>query len=258
MSEVTVPQGLTETLSRARSVAVLTGAGISAESGIPTFREAQTGLWAKYDPMELANPEAFARDPRLVAAWYGWRREMISQCEPNAGHRALATVEQRLGEKDGRLTLLTQNVDRLHHQAGSRNVVELHGTLWIWRCTACGAETEEPTVPFPEHPPRCAQDGCGGAKRPAVVWFGEALPGPALEAADRALRECDLLLAVGTSAVVQPAASFVHIAGGHGAATAEINPQETPISDSVDYSVRASASEALDRLLEASLPPGVS
>ena len=203
-----VPAGLVQALREAKSVTALTGAGVSAESGIPTFRDALEGLWAKFDPEDLATPEAFERDPANVSRWYDERRLRIASCRPNPGHLALARLERRLAVAGRRFALLTQNVDRLHQAAGSGHVVELHGSLWVWRCTACGVEREERGGPFIAHPPRCA---CGGARRPGVVWFGEDLPAAAVEAAEEACAECDLFLSVGTSAAVYPAAGFIHL-----------------------------------------------
>lgn len=236
---------IVEGLRAARSVVVLTGAGVSAESGIPTFRDALTGLWARFDPEELATPAAFARDPDLVARWYDERRVRCAQCTPNAGHTALAQLE-RMFSAPREFLLITQNVDRLHQQAGSQRVVELHGTLWVWRCTLCGAEREERLVPFAELPPRC---DCGGLRRPAVVWFGEMLPPTAIEQAQAALARCDVFLSLGTSAVVEPAASFVHFARAAGARTIEINLDATPISRVVHCSLRGKTGEWLPRIV---------
>lgn len=230
----------------ARAVVVLTGAGVSAESGIPTFRDAMEGLWAKYDPSQLATPEAFDRDSEIVTRWYDWRREKCATAKPNPAHLALARLEEHLATQERGFTLLTQNVDRLHQAAGSRNVVELHGTLWVWRCTRCGIEREERTVPFQEYPPRCA---CGGARRPAVVWFGEMLPEQALKQAHDALATCDFFFSVGTSAVVEPAANFIYSVRHRGAKTVEINRDATPISRVVDWSLLGKAGEVLPELV---------
>jgi NAD-dependent deacetylase len=226
---------------------VVTGAGVSAESGIPTFRDPLEGLWAKYDPRELATPEAFARDPETVTRWYDWRRQKCAGAKPNPAHLALAWLGKHFQEQNRCFTLLTQNVDRLHQAAGSRNVVELHGTLWIWRCTRCGIEHEEREVPFKEYPLRCA---CGGARRPAVVWFGELLPDDAIQNAHDALESCDLFFSIGTSAVVEPAASFLHTARRRGAKTAEINREPTPVSRMADWSLQGSAGEILPGLVQ--------
>lgn len=242
-----IPDALIDALRSASAVAVLTGAGVSAESGVPTFRDAPDALWARFNPSELANPEAFRRDPKLVTKWYDWRRQKIAGCGPNPGHHALAELERWLEQRGGAFTLLTQNVDRLHHAAGSSNVVELHGDLWRWRCVDCGDEGEDRRVPFPEVPVRC--DRCGGLKRPGVVWFGEALPAEALGAADRALRSCDVFFSVGTSAVVEPAASFIHAARSAGAAAVEINPERTPITGLVDFPLTGPSGRILPALL---------
>ena len=211
-----LPASVHDALLRARHVAVLTGAGISAESGIPTFRDALTGLWSRFRAEELATPEAFARDPALVWSWYRWRRERVLAAEPNAGHRALVELASRVS----RLTLITQNVDGLHQRAGSRGVIELHGSILRARCTR-----EETTVDAWEErepgPPSCPS--CGAPLRPDVVWFGEMLPEAALTAAWEAAGTCDVLLSVGTSNLVEPAASLPWLAAGRGATVIVIN-----------------------------------
>ena len=242
-----IPDSLVTALREAGAVVVLTGAGVSAESGIPTFRDAMEGLWAKYDPSQLATPEAFDRDPETVTRWYDWRREKCAAAKPNPAHLALAKLEKHLTAQKYGFTLLTQNVDRLHQAAGSGNVVELHGTLWVWRCTRCGVEREERAVPFKEYPPRCA---CGGVRRPGVVWFGEMLPEQALKQAHDALATGDFFFSVGTSAVVEPAASFIHIARHRGAKTVEINRDPTPVSQVVDWSLLGKAGEILPEVVE--------
>ena len=252
MSNPAIPDPLVSALREVGAVVVLTGAGVSAESGIPTFRDASEGLWAKYDPSELATPEAFVRDPELVTRWYDWRRAKCAAAKPNPAHLALAQLERELIERGRQFTLLTQNVDRLHHAAGSRDVVELHGTLWVWRCTRCGVEREDRQVPFREYPPRCAD--CSGARRPAVVWFGEPLPQHALAWACDALETCDLFFSIGTSAVVEPAASFVHTARQRGAKTVEINRDPTPISRIMDWSLLGKAGELLPALVNLTYP----
>ncbi|HEY7337670.1 MAG TPA: NAD-dependent deacylase [Bryobacteraceae bacterium] len=228
-------------LASAPRVAVLTGAGISAESGIPTFRGAG-GLWRRYRAENLATPEAFERDPKLIWEWYDWRRSVIAGILPNAGHRALANLEERAKE----FTLVTQNVDGLHDRAGSRNLLKVHGDIWTVRCTVCGAERVELQTPLNAIPPFCA---CGGMERPGVVWFGEALPERIWTQAQRAVCEADVLLVVGTSAVVYPAAGLANLAKSAGAKVVEINIAETPVSRFVDYSLRAPAAEALPRLV---------
>lgn len=220
----------------------LTGAGISAESGIPTFRGAG-GLWRSFRPEELATPEAFARDPKLVWEWYLWRRGLSAQAQPNAGHYALVRLEQRTP----RFTLVTQNVDGLHDRAGSRNILKLHGDIWEVRCTACGRQERDERLAFDCLPPRCA---CGGLLRPAVVWFGEMLPAAVWQAAEEAVRAAEVLLVAGTSAVVYPAAGLVPLARSAGAKVIEVNLEQTPLSASADCSLRGKAGEILPDLIQ--------
>ncbi|MCS6951898.1 MAG: NAD-dependent deacylase [Bryobacterales bacterium] len=229
-------------LRDAASVVVLTGAGISAESGVPTFR-GPGGLWRNYRPEDLATPEAFARDPELVWQWYDWRRALIRRAQPNEGHRALAELERR----KEKFLLVTQNVDGLHERAGSRRVVKLHGDIWRVRCTACGAADRDERAPLPQLPPRCR---CGGLLRPDVVWFGEPLPDSAWRQAEAAARSAELMLVVGTSALVYPAAELAPLARGAGARLIEVNLEETPLSALSDCSLRGKAAELLPRLLE--------
>ncbi len=237
-----------QALAQARSVVVLTGAGVSAESGIPTFRDTMAGLWASFDPQQLATPEAFARDPELVTRWYDHRRLGCAACEPNPGHLALARAQGELARRGGSLTILTQNVDGLHTRAGAENVVELHGSIMTWRCskTAEPVTPPPPPEPWPEFPPI---SHAGAPVRPDVVWFGEALPEEALERSFEALQSCDLLLSVGTSSVVYPAAGFIELACANGARTIEVNPQETPISSIVTWALRGRSAEILPRLV---------
>ncbi len=237
-----------EALREAKAIAVLTGAGVSKESGIPTFRDAMEGLWAKYDPAELATPEAFARDPEKVSRWYDERRVRCSAARPNPGHRALADLQAWCGERGKSFTLITQNIDRLHQAAGSHDVIELHGTIWVWRCTLCGDEQEERGGPFERYPPLCA---CGGFRRPAVVWFGEMLPEQALRRAFDTAEASDLFFSIGTSGLVTPAADLIHIAARRGARTAEINMEPTSITGLTDWAIHAPAGEALPRLAAA-------
>lgn len=218
----------------------LTGAGISAESGVPTFR-GEEGLWRDYSAQELATPEAFRRDPGLVWEWYAWRRELIAPCQPNPAHQTLAKMERALQD----VTLVTQNVDGLHQEAGSRHVLELHGNIWRLRCTRCGQVTEDHRVPLPELPPHCPV--CDGLLRPDVVWFGEALPREVLHAAWAAAARCRTMLVIGTSAVVEPAASLPLVALRNGARLLEINPHPTPLSRHVHELLREPAGEALPR-----------
>jgi NAD-dependent deacetylase len=239
---------LIELLRTAGGITVLSGAGVSAESGIPTFRDAMSGLWAKFDPAELATPEAFARNPELVSRWYDERRCAVAQCRPNAGHLALSRLQQIVADRGGRLTLITQNVDRLHQAAGSSDVIELHGTLWVWRCTRCGDEQEERGPAFESFPPHCL---CGGLRRPGVVWFGENLPKSALERAMHAAGSCDLFMSLGTSSIVYPAAGLIDLAQRRGAKVLEVNPEKTPISDRADWSIRGRSGDVLPELLAA-------
>ncbi|MFN2290134.1 MAG: SIR2 family NAD-dependent protein deacylase [Anaerolineae bacterium] len=225
--------------AQVRSVTVLTGAGISAESGVPTFR-GEGGLWRNYRAEDLATPQAFRRDPALVWEWYDWRRGLVGACQPNAAHETLAEMEDALPE----LTLVTQNVDGLHRLAGSRNVLALHGNIWRLRCSrGCRPNWEDRRVPLPEIPPRCPD--CGALARPDVVWFGESLPRRELEAAFEAAQRCQVMLVVGTSAVVQPAASLPVVALDRGAYVVEVNPQSTPLSAVVDEVIRGPAAQAL-------------
>ena len=239
---------LAEKLRASRRVVVLTGAGVSAESGIRTFRDTMEGLWKEFDPATLATPEAFEKNPELVTRWYDHRRLGCLAAEPNPGHTAIAQLERWLAGRSGSLTLLTQNVDRLHQRAGSVNVVELHGSIIEWRCTRTGEKhTPEPQA-FAEFPPRSA---CGALLRPDVVWFGEMLPPEALDAADAAVAACDVFISVGTSSVVYPAAGYVDMARRRGAFTAEVNRDGTPISAWVDVSLRGRSGEVLPRVVGA-------
>lgn len=239
-------QAVAEALRHARRVAVLTGAGISAESGVPTFRDAQTGLWAAFKPETLATPEAFGRDPQLVWEWYTWRRHLVTLARPNPGHLALVEIEERVPA----FTLITQNIDGLHQRAGSRNVVELHGNLTRARCLDEGTELE--SWPEGETPPRCPR--CGGLLRPDVVWFGEMLPEEALAKAWQAAEECDLFFSAGTSAVVEPAASLPYAALRNGARVVEINPTTTPLSAYATWRLEGPAGEVLPALVRAAWP----
>jgi len=229
-------------LAGAERVAVLTGAGISHESGIPVFR-GPSGLWRQYRPEELATPEAFARDPRLVWEWYDWRRSVVAGAEPNPGHYALVELERRTPD----FTLITQNVDGLHDRAGSHRLLKLHGDLWTLRCVGCSAETVNRTVPLPEMPPRCS---CGGLLRPGVVWFGETLPVDALQQALLAAERAQVCLVVGTSAVVQPAASLPLLARRAGARVIEVNAESTPLSPLAEASFLGPAGVLLPQLVE--------
>jgi NAD-dependent deacetylase len=229
-------------LSDSRKIAVLSGAGVSAESGIPTFRDA-AGMWKNYRAEDLASPEGFARDPRTVWAWYDWRRGLIGQAPPNASHHAMVALEQL---RPDAFTLITQNVDGLHERAGSRNVLRLHGSIWIVRCVTCGREAENRTTPLPDIPPKCE---CGGLLRPGVVWFGEALPRDVWAGAERATMTADVLLVIGTSAVVYPAASLVRLARARGTAIIEVNREETAASALADVHLRGAAGDIVPALL---------
>lgn len=226
-----------------RSMCVLTGAGVSAESGVPTFR-GPGGMWRNRDPMSLATPEAFAADPKTVWEWYQWRREIIRSCSPNPGHEAIGRIER--GKED--FLLVTQNVDGLHRLAGSRKIVEFHGSIWAVRCTGCGRE-EEVRSRFPVLPPRCGS--CGALLRPGVVWFGEQIPAAALTASLSMLETCDLLLVAGTSSVVQPSASFAFAVAARGGTVIEVNLEETPISEAARYSFRGKSGELLPKIVPA-------
>ena len=232
---------LRDRLGPTTPVAVLTGAGVSAASGIPTFRGKQDGLWSRYRPEELATGEAFARDPELVWRWYDWRRGLIADHEPNAAHRALAALQERT-----RLSLVTQNVDGYHQQAGSREVIEYHGSIWRLRCSGCGREAEDRRVPLPECP-RC--EACGARLRPAVVWFGEGIPARAHEAATLAAAHCRVMLVIGTAGAVYPAAGLVDLARSRGAYVAEFNLEPTALTSRVDLLVPGGAEETVPRLV---------
>jgi len=231
-----------EWLRSATRVAALTGAGISAESGIPTFR-GPGGLWRQRRPEDLATPQAFARDPKLVWEWYDWRRSVVAAAEPNAGHRALADLERQIPD----FTLITQNVDGLHDRGGSARLLKVHGDIWTLRCTQCPRQWNDLRERLPEVPPRCE---CGAMARPGVVWFGEGLPQEVWNEAVRAAREAQVFLVIGTSSVVYPAAGLAELARAGGAKVIEINIEQTPVSSEVDLSWRASASEALPQLLQ--------
>ncbi|WIM94103.1 NAD-dependent deacylase [Actinoplanes oblitus] len=242
-------------LGPARHVVVFTGAGISAESGVPTFRDALTGLWSRFDAQALATPQAFDDDPDLVWGWYEWRRRLVQRVRPNQGHLAVA----RLATHVPRLTVITQNVDDLHERAGSPAVTHLHGSLFTPRCASCArpAPVPESTGEQPDEgrrvaPPHCRH--CAGLIRPGVVWFGEALPEDALESAVQAATECDVLLTVGTSALVYPAAEIPRVAGRFGAAVIQVNPQPTPLDPIAEVNLAGPAAEILPALVTATWP----
>ncbi len=228
-------------LTHARAVTVLTGAGVSADSGIPTFRGAD-GLWRNYRAEDLATPDAFQRDPTLVWRWYNWRRELIAATHPNKAHDAIVEMERRY---EG-FWLITQNVDGLHPAAGSRKLSELHGNIWKVRCTACGQVVENRDVPIAILP-MCRH--CGGLLRPHIVWFGEALDERDLDRSRDAAQSCEVMLIIGTSGVVYPAASLAPLARASGAFVVEINLDPTPASGQVNLSIQGRASDLTPRLL---------
>lgn len=236
-------------LQHAAHIAVLSGAGISAESGVPTFRDAQTGLWARFRPEELATEDAFRRHPERVWDWYAERRASLAAVQPNAGHLALAEFERR---HPGRLTVITQNVDGLHQRAGSQDVLALHGSLaedrWLDPCAlhrqgACDVARAEPG-----RPPRCPQ--CGNPVRPAVIWFGEMLPEDALRQAEQAASRCDVMLVVGTAGAVYPAAGLAHQARAVGAQVIIVNPHPSELDELAHLRLAGSAAQVLPRLLD--------
>jgi len=237
------PAELIACLRKAERVTVLTGAGVSQESGLRTFRDSQTGLWAQYRPEDLATPEAFLRDPKLVWDWYAARRQRAGTVQPNAGHYALA----EMGRRFPKFMLITQNVDGLHQRAGSRDVIELHGSIFRVKCFECGLPAERWVEN--QDVPRCAV--CGGLLRPDVVWFGEALPRSALEAAVEASRTCQFFFSIGTSGLVQPAASLAFAARNRGAVVVEINLEPTPLTERADYFLEGKSGEILPELVQA-------
>jgi NAD-dependent deacetylase len=238
---------LAHRIAAARHLLVLTGAGVSAESGVPTFREAQTGIWARYDPHELATPAAFAAHPERVWAWYRWRKELVRRVQPNAAHFAIARWQRSLP----RVTVVTQNVDGLHQAAGCEAVTELHGSLATVRCAGCGARLDWDDAapdPVPMH-------ACGAPLRPDIVWFGEAVSAEGMDTALGAAGDCDLCLVAGTSGLVYPAAAIPQVAQRMGAFVVEVNPEPTPLSDHAALRVRLPAAVALAKV-EALLSAG--
>jgi NAD-dependent deacetylase len=234
------PDKLRDFFNKSAHTVVLTGAGVSAESGMPTFRGAD-GWWRSYRAEELATPQAFARDPKLVWEWYDMRRKIIHDCTPNPAHETIAEMERYFEN----FQLVTQNVDGLHARAGSRNIIELHGNLWRVRCTQEGDTFDFMDVPLNEIPPKCK---CGALVRPDVVWFGESLQPENLDGAFAAAEGCEILLVVGTSAIVQPAASIPIIAKQNGALVVEVNLEDTPITSFADYSYQGKAGKILAEL----------
>lgn len=245
---------ISDLIQRSAKTVVLTGAGISAESGLATFRDALTGLWERFDAEQLATPEAFERDPELVWGWYESRRAKVTMAKPNDAHLALAQLEAARPQT----IVVTQNVDNLHERAGSRNVLHLHGSLFTPRCGSCGSAHHfdataawEPEEGRPIEPPRCTT--CGGRVRPGVVWFGEPLPAGAWRKAEAAASTCDLLLVVGTSGLVQPAASLPWIARQTGASVVVIDPHPTAVDEICTRCLRGKAAEVLPHLVHAAL-----
>jgi NAD-dependent deacetylase len=241
---INFPADLLQLLKKAERIAVLTGAGVSQESGLRTFRDEQEGFWTQYKPEDLATPEAFERNPKLVWDWYAFRRETARAANPNPGHFALAQIENHVPE----FTLITQNVDGLHRAAGSVNVLELHGNITRVLCSKCGeyAQTwgdDSTSVPV------CAL--CGGLLRPDVVWFGESLPQAELQKAVNATRACQIFFSIGTSGVVQPAASLARAAHANGATLIEVNADPTPLTPSVDFAFHGKSGEILPALVNA-------
>ena len=231
---------MVEKFKTARNVLVVTGSGISAESGVPTFR-GEDGLWKRYRAEDLATPYAFDSDPKLVWEWYDWRRQIIGKALPNPAHVTLVEMEEHYPQ----FLLVTQNVDGLHRRAGSRNMVEIHGNIWRTRCMAEGNVSTLEENPLTKIPPLCS---CGALLRPDVVWFGESLPIEGLARAEDACRECDILLVVGTSGYVYPVASFPRVAKSAGATVVEVNVENTPISNCSDYTLLGKASDVLPEL----------
>ncbi len=236
-----IPEKLVGALRDARHVCVLTGAGVSAESGVPTFREAQDALWALYRAEDLATPEAFLADPALIWRWYRWRRGIVADAQPNPGHLALA----RLADLVPQLTLVTQNVDNLHQRAGSRDVIEFHGNIFEDRCYSEGTlHVGDDALDVPVCP------DCGGHLRPGVVWFGESIPERALDESCAAAADCDVFLSVGTSSLVYPAAGLADLARQNGAMVAEINPNPTTHADRFDFALAGNSGAILPELVE--------
>lgn len=253
-----VPDDVAQLSASASRVAVLTGAGISAESGVPTFREVQTGLWERFSAEDLATVEAFESNPALVWTWYRWRQSLILGVDPNPGHAALADWQGRLADSGGELSIVTQNVDDLHERAGAQVLGHLHGSIFEHRCMECAAPGRLPSPQYdcwappsqPEDPPTCEE--CGqGLLRPGVVWFGEMLPLDAFDAAAAAVRAADLVLVVGTSGLVQPAASLPLHALERGTPLVEVNPEATELTELMDYSLRGPSGTLLPQLLTA-------
>jgi NAD-dependent deacetylase len=232
-----------ERLQNSATVVVFTGAGVSAESGIPTFREAQTGLWSQYDPTELATPGAFRRNPKLVWDFYAHRRDMLAKASPNPGHYAMAEMQTHLPNTH----IITQNIDGLHQEAGGKRVIELHGNLSRTKCFEHGHPAREWQTPDKDEPPRCLQ--CGSFLRPDVVWFHESLSPDALNMAFHLAEQADVFFTIGTSALVHPAATLPLVAAEHGAYTIEINPEPSAVSRYMDEGIRGKSGEVFPQII---------
>lgn len=245
-SPIDIPAALQAILRNAKHVLIFTGAGVSAESGIPTFRDALTGLWQQFDAEELATRNAYRKHPSLVWGWYEWRRGEVMKASPNPAHIAIAALERQVPK----LTLVTQNIDDLHERAGSTAPIHLHGSLHAPRCFACHRPHDLPLgIPDMPHggldlePPRCTR--CGGRIRPGVVWFGEDLPAPMLHKAMAAVKQCDLLFSIGTSSLVWPAADIPHAAARRGVPVVQVNPLPTQLDKVARFNLRGAAGEIM-------------
>jgi NAD-dependent deacetylase len=241
-----MPSPLLSTLRNGCNIVALTGSGISVESGIPTFRDAQTGLWSRYDPHELATANAFRRNPKLVWEWYAWRRKIVNGAKPNSGHYALSAVQEFLHSQGACFTIITQNIDGLHQRAGCINLLELHGNINRMKCF----DEDKPITSVPPTnniPPRCPN--CGGLLRPDVVWFGESLPADTLQEAWEVTRSCDIFFSIGTSTVVEPAASLPYQALHQGSIVLEINPNQTLLTQYATMAIQGSAGQVIPELV---------
>jgi NAD-dependent deacetylase len=244
MMEVNFHKNLIEVIRTSKVAAVLTGAGVSQESGLRTFRDVRTGLWKQYKPQDLATPEAFRRNPKLIWDWYAWRRESIKGVRPNPGHFAVVKMSRNIPC----FSLITQNVDGLHTMAGNSSVIEMHGNINTVRCSECHMIADEWDDDGADIP-RCKV--CNGKLRPNVVWFGESLPHKEYEAAVEAVRNCDLFFSIGTSGEVQPAASLAYLAHNHGASFIEINTENTLLTPMVDFFLQGKSGVLLPLLVKA-------
>lgn len=235
-----------EMIRDARSIVILTGAGVSAESGLATFRDPEEGHWAKYDPLQLATVHAFNKDPELVTRWYHWRFTRARDVQPNPGHYAIGALQRHKADAGQPLTVITQNVDGLHQRGGACDVVELHGTIHTWRCTKTGKKKPLSELSFERFP---IPSEHGGLMRPCIVWFGEMLPEEALRGSFEAMADCDLFISIGTSGTVEPAASFIVVAKDNGASTLEINRDTTPNTGIVDIALQGASGTILPEIM---------